>query len=61
MIREATAADWPSIWPIFSEIMEGGDTYAYAIDTNRAAAEALWMTKPDRTFVLEENGKILGT
>ena len=61
MIREATAADWPNIWPIFSEITEGGDTYAYAIDTDRAAAEMLWMTKPDRTFVLEENGEILAT
>ena len=61
MIREATAADWPNIWPIFSEITKAGDTYAYPVDTDRSTAEMLWMTKPDRTFVLEENGEILGT
>ena len=61
MIREATAADWPNIWPIFSEITEGGDTYAYPVDTDRSTAEMLWMTKPDRTFVFEEDGEILGT
>ncbi|MFQ3262380.1 MAG: L-amino acid N-acyltransferase YncA, partial [Reinekea sp.] len=28
-IREATKADWESIWPIFSEIVSAGETYAY--------------------------------
>ena len=61
MIREATAADWPNIWPIFSEIAEGGDTSAYTVDTDRSTAEMVWMTQHDRTCVLEENGEILGT
>lgn len=61
MIREATAADWPCIWPIFSEVTKRGDTYAYPVDTDRATGEMLWMTKPNRTFVFEEDGEILGT
>lgn len=61
MIREATTADWPNIWPIFSEITRAGDTYAYPVDTDIETAERLWMRKPDRTFVFEEDGEILGT
>ena len=61
MIREATTADWSNIWPIFNEITKAGDTYAYSVDTDIETAESLWMKKPDRTFVFEDNGKILGT
>ena len=61
MIRDALPGDWPAIWPIFEEIVRAGDTYAFPADTDGPTAEALWMTKPDRTFVFEHDGKILGT
>ena len=61
MIRDALPGDWPAIWPIFEEIVCAGDTYAYPADTDRPTAEVLWMTKPDRSFVFEQDGKILGT
>jgi len=61
MIRDALPGDWPAIWPIFEEIVRAGDTYAYPADTDKHTAEALWMTKPDRTFVFESDGNILGT
>ena len=61
MIRDATSRDWPAIWPIFEEIVRSGDTYAYPADTDEPTGESLWMTKPDRTFVFEHDGKILGT
>jgi len=61
MIRDALPGDWPAIWPIFEEIVRAGDTYAYPADTDNPTAEALWMTKPDRTFVFESDGNILGT
>lgn len=61
MIREATPQDWPKIWPIFSAITKAGDTYAYPVDTDIETAESLWMKKPNRTFVFEEGGAILGT
>ena len=61
MIRYATSHDWQAIWPIFEEVVRAGDTYAYPAYTDKPTAEALWMTKPDRTFVFEHGGKILGT
>ena len=61
MIRDALPGDWPAIWPIFQEIVRAGDTYAYPTDTDKPTAEVLWMTKPDRTFVFEYDGNILGT
>ena len=61
MIRDALPGDWPAIWPIFKEIVRAGNTYAFTTDTDEPTAEALWMTKPDRTFVFEHDGKILGT
>ena len=61
MIREALRGDWQAIWPIFEEIVRAGDTYAYPADTGKPTAQALWMTKPDRTFVFQQDGKIRGT
>jgi L-amino acid N-acyltransferase YncA len=61
MIRDALPGDWPAIWPIFEEIVRAGDAYAYSADTDKPTAEALWMTKPDRTLVFEHDGNILGT
>ncbi len=61
MIRDALPSDWPALWPIFEEIVRARDTYAYRADTDKTTAEALWMTKPDRTFVFEHDGIILGT
>ena len=61
MIRDALPGDWPAIWPIFEEIVRAGDAYAYPADTDKPTAEALWMTQPERTFVVEHDGKILGT
>ena len=61
MLRGALPGDWPAIWPIFEEIVRAGDTYAYPADTDEPTGDSLWMKKPDRTFVFEQDGKILGT
>lgn len=42
-IREATDSDWDAIWPIFSEVVSAGDTYAYPSNTDKASAEKIWM------------------
>jgi ribosomal protein S18 acetylase RimI-like enzyme len=60
-IREATAADFEAIWPIFHEVVSAGDTYGYDRDTDKSEAEELWMKSPQKTFVLEKSGEILGT
>jgi L-amino acid N-acyltransferase YncA len=61
-IRPATADDWPQIWPIFQEIVEAGETYAYPADLTSEQARALWLERPpSSTVVLEEAGRILGS
>lgn len=60
-IREATAADWDKVWPIFQEVVSVGETYAYEVDTSKAQAEKIWMQAPQKTYVCEDNGQILGT
>lgn len=60
-IRAATVSDWEQISPIFEEIVSAGDTYAYAHDTTKKDAQALWLSNPRKTFVVEEQGRIYGT
>ena len=60
-IREATEEDFDEIWPIFHEVVSIGDTYAYPPDTSKEEALKIWIQIPWKTFVIEENKKILGT
>ena len=60
-IREAQKQDWDSIWPIFHEIVQAGETYAYEANTTKAQGEKIWVEVPRKTFVFEEDGEILGT
>jgi L-amino acid N-acyltransferase YncA len=60
-IRVATSADFEQIWPIFRDIVAAGDTYGYRRDTTRAQAQLVWMQTPQQTWVLEDDGRILGT
>ena len=61
IIREATQADMPAIWPIFHEIVAAGTTYGFAEDSSQADAENLWLKLPLKTFVAEDAGEVLGT
>jgi L-amino acid N-acyltransferase YncA len=61
-IRQATAGDWPQIWPIFDATVRAGETYAYPSDLTPDSARDLWMEPPPgQTVVLEGGGSILGT
>ncbi|HEV7752842.1 MAG TPA: GNAT family N-acetyltransferase [Baekduia sp.] len=63
-IRDATAADWPAIWPFLQEIVAAGETYAYPRDLDEADARAIWMMQPPaRTVVAvdDDAGDVLGT
>ncbi len=60
-IREANHDDFDAIWSIFHEIVIAGDTYAYSRDTTKEQAFHLWIEIPRKTFVLEDDGKLLGT
>jgi GNAT superfamily N-acetyltransferase len=51
-IRDATADDWPQIWPFLREIVVAGETYCWPTDTTEHAAKAWWMGKRGgRVFV----------
>jgi len=60
-IREATEKDFEEIWPIFSQIVSAGETYPYPRNTSKEDAKMLWLHKPRKTYVIEDEGKILGT
>jgi L-amino acid N-acyltransferase YncA len=61
-IRIATDADWAQVWPIFREIVEAGETYAYPDGLTSDGARALWMERaPGTTVVLEDDGVVLGS
>ena len=60
-IREATKSDWENIWPIFSEIVSAGETYAYDPTTTKEQAEKIWIDAPRKVYVFEEDGEIFGT
>ena len=60
-IREAQKEDWELIWPIFQEIVQAGETYAYDQGTTKVQGERIWLETPRKTFVFEQDGEILGT
>jgi L-amino acid N-acyltransferase YncA len=62
-IRDATAADWPAIWPFLHEIVAAGETYAYDPDMTEDQARRLWMVEPPGRTVVAVNGggAVLGT
>lgn len=61
-IRPARDEDWPRIYPVFSAIVEAGETYAYPDDLSSDEAKALWMEPPPGvTFVALYGDDLLGT
>lgn len=60
-IRLALPDDFEEIWPIFHDIVSKGDTYGYEIDADKANAFTFWMDHPRQTFVVVQDGKILGS
>jgi len=61
IIREATDADFDTLWPIIKPIVRSGDTYTIPVDTGKESAQRIWLEHPVKSFVAEEDGQILGT
>ncbi|MFI1519245.1 GNAT family N-acetyltransferase [Kitasatospora cineracea] len=63
LIREATAEDWPAIWPFFHRIVAAGETFTYPLDLGREQGRDWWLlSAPNRTVVaVDEAGTVLGT
>ena len=61
-IREYTDSDWPSVWPIFREVVSAGDTFAYDPAWTSEEAREVWVVPPPgRTVVACEGPLVLGT
>ncbi len=62
IIRAAVDEDWVKIWPIFSQIVAAGQTYAYPEDLSLIAARQLWMEEaPAQTVVAVDGDVVLGS
>lgn len=63
LIRQATADDWPAIWPFFHRIVAAGETFPYPLDLNEEQGRGLWLVPaPGRTVVaVDEGATVLGT
>ncbi|MEU8225435.1 GNAT family N-acetyltransferase [Kribbella sp. NPDC048915] len=65
-IRDATADDWPAIWPFFREIVTARETYTYDPDLTEEQARALWMSPSASplartTVAVDADGTVLGS
>lgn len=60
-IREANQDDFLQIWPIFNVIAAAGETYPYPRDTTKDEAKKYWLDSPRKTFVCEEDNRVIGT
>jgi GNAT superfamily N-acetyltransferase len=61
-IREASADDWPKIYPFWARIVAAGETYAYPEDLEQVEAEPLWMERPPGlTVVVVDGDQVLGS
>jgi GNAT superfamily N-acetyltransferase len=67
LIREATEADWPAVWPFFRRIVKAGETYPYPLDLGEDEGRGWWLLPaPDRTVVAVDDdgdgaGRIVGS
>lgn len=59
-IREARVDDFETIWPIFREVVEAGETNTYSKGISKAEANNFWFEVPRKIYVFEKEGKILG-
>lgn len=54
-------ADYNGIWDIFKSVISTGDTYVFDANTPNDKLQEYWFTENMDTFVVVENGIIVGT
>ena len=61
-IRAFQPADWPQLWPILQAVFRRGDTYTYPPGATEEEIHALWIARPEATFVAcDDAGQVIGT
>jgi GNAT superfamily N-acetyltransferase len=58
-IRVAQQHDWVRIWPLFSDIVTAGETYAYPDGLTLETARSLWMEEPPGQTVVAVDGDVV--
>ncbi len=62
LIRDYRDTDWPSVWPIFQDVVFAGDTYAFEPGMSSDQARAVWVqSAPFHTVVACNESRVLGT
>lgn len=65
LVRTATEADWPAIWPFWREIVEAGETYAYPLGATSEQARGWWFDGSRVVVAVDEGadrpGRVLGS
>lgn len=61
-IRDFAAPDWAVLYPVFTAIVDAGETYAYPPGLSSDEALRVWVDPPPaRTVVAELDGRVVGT
>ena len=60
-ITEMTKSDFELFWPVFKAVVEAQETYAFDPEIDYESAYNLWCVSPKKTYVVKENGIILGS
>ena len=60
-ISEVTKSDFELFWPVFKNVVYEQETYAFDPDIDFESAYNLWCLSPQKTYVVKENGLILGS
>jgi L-amino acid N-acyltransferase YncA len=63
-IREAGAADWAQVWPVFHQVMKAQETYAFDPEMTEDVARSIWMERPPGSTVVAVDaagGALLGS
>ncbi|WP_233196359.1 GNAT family N-acetyltransferase [Chromobacterium sinusclupearum] len=60
-IRPMAPQDFAAFWPIFRDIVAARETYAFDPEMDEASARLLWCETPLETWLVEEQGEILGS
>jgi L-amino acid N-acyltransferase YncA len=66
LIRDASLADWPAIWPFMRRIVAAGETYSWDRDTSEAQARDTWFRwqadpRGHTVVAVGPGGSVLGT
>ncbi len=60
VLREIGADEFVRVWPLFQQVIAGGDTYSYSPDMRFEEARDTWTSPPSRCFVAERGDEVLG-